>query len=117
MPRVRLTVRELMIAVAIVGAGLGILAERRARFLRIAARHEEAARPFPLYTGYFVPLETWWHAELQAKYERAARSPWLPVGADPPCPKAIRPKWAGGLPAIPDEPPPWLTVAPAPPPK
>lgn len=88
LPRFRFTVRGLMIAVATFAAALGVLAERRAGFLRIAQGHGAARRPLIPMCNI---LDTWWHGEMEQKYERAARSPWLPVAPDPPSPSALIP--------------------------
>jgi hypothetical protein len=48
----------------------------------IARREAEWNREL---AGYAAEAE--WHARLRRKYERAARSPWLPLAPDPPPPK------------------------------
>jgi hypothetical protein len=97
----RFTIRRMMVGVAILGLSLGFLAERRARFLRIAARHEESSRFYRLYPGFYIPSGAFYDIEMELKYERAARYPWLPVEPDPPEPKPWLPV---GL--EPPEPPP-----------
>ena len=105
MKRPRLSLRLAMLLVAVVALTLGIGTEcmrRRSRFLTLASFHAAEA-----CDGRIVPLairatmsETeltacderrlaWeeYHAGLAAKYERAARYPWLPVEPDPPEPK------------------------------
>ena len=92
MPRFRFTVRRLMVAVAIIGVALGTLAERHARFRRLAAYH--AARGGGLVNGlprsdeaiWRLDLDAW-HARLAEKYQRAANRPWEPLGPDPPRPE------------------------------
>ncbi len=81
----RLTIRRLMLVVAIAGLVLGVLVERRARFLRIAARHKiPASDPAFNYRGFYIPRRLIYHGMMESKYERAARYPWLPVAPDPP---------------------------------
>jgi hypothetical protein len=106
-PRVRFTIRWLMIAVAVVGTVLGVVLERRSRFLRLADYHRSqivgAHRVQALMRnggcvtfwmdakGRTVssPQEAKdrWHTELSSKYVLAARCPWLPVESDPPEPE------------------------------
>lgn len=89
LPRVRFTVRRLMVAVAVVGLLFG-MADRSRRFSAIA----------DLYGGYRVQASVTtpeeirqlkeWNAYRKAfylKYRRAARYPWLPIESDPPEPK------------------------------
>ena len=115
MPRFRFTIRRMMVAVAIVAillaAGI-ILAQRSAAYRDRAARHAFAEwlldseakmrRATPL-AGIEGPgaalLKTFpndhdrtaaqaaYQAAMRAKYERAARYPWLPVARDPPEPE------------------------------
>ena len=89
-PRARFTVRWMMVAVAIVamGAATSGLFARREEYQRRALTHELLA--------YFLrrgcsniapqPSRASYHEELQLKYERAARFPWLAVEPDPPEP-------------------------------
>ena len=102
LPRVRFTVRRMMIAVAIAGALLGLLAyarglqDRSADYQRLATEHQFQSF---LLTGYMVTNGTnnetsrkfdselrSHHDRIRFKYERAARYPWLPVDPDPPEP-------------------------------
>ena len=101
----RLTIERAMILVALVALSLGIGGEcmrRWSRFLSFASSHAVEA-----CEGRIVPLairsamsETeraacderrfaWeeYHTGLAAKYERAARYPWLLMEPDPPEPK------------------------------
>jgi hypothetical protein len=91
LPRVRFTVRRLMVAVAVVGITLGALAacrSRSARFREIRDRHRAA-----MIVGFEAPGEAApaarldWHRAIERKYEYAARHPWLPVAPDPPEPE------------------------------
>jgi len=93
-PRVRFTVRRMMIAVAVVGAMMGWFAlQRRAeRFQQRAAAHgrkAEAARDY-MALGIYNPTLTKHHAyheEMRRKYDRGVLHPWLFVAPDPPEPK------------------------------
>jgi hypothetical protein len=102
-PRVRFTIRWLMVAVTIVGSvsatfvGLG---KRADRFRALAKYHGEQVLDLETVAdGRFrvvghtrdgepvVQTTVCRHAELAQKYERAARYPWLPVAPDPPAPE------------------------------
>jgi hypothetical protein len=92
MPRLRFTVRQMMVVVALVAAVMGLSIERHRRFARIAARHRAVmyegasvvAGPRP---GYRLTGSGWRHFKTYLKYARAARYPWLPVAPDPPEPE------------------------------
>ena len=93
LPRFRFTVRRMMIAVAIVGVTIGVLAVRRSAFLRRADHYHRVSRSYialqlPTPPGEFPDASYWrqiiWAGKMRAKYERAARYPWLPVAPDPP---------------------------------
>jgi hypothetical protein len=98
LPRPRLTIRRLLIAVAFLGLTLGLLAERHHRFDRLAAYHADRKSAYPApwlprsaspslvnSVGDMISIERHrWHAFLEAKYDRHARYPWLPVAPDPP---------------------------------
>jgi hypothetical protein len=91
LPRVRFTVRRMMVAVAVVAcifwASLLII-ERRGRFLIIVGSHRMPDARFLRHrdADYVLRLARW-HDEMQAKYEFAAAHPWLPVAPDPPEPE------------------------------
>jgi hypothetical protein len=98
MPRVRFTVRQLMIAAAVVAvlmaAGVG-LQRRTAHLKRLSLwQSGEANRWELLLTESSVngPLasaildKVHWHDAMAARFERAARSPWLPIEAAPAAP-------------------------------
>ena len=108
-PRVRFTVRTLMVLVAVVAIILGgmILRQRAASYrqraaqfgwvatgLRQSAASGNAAFLHPTPTGPGTPMTQamslrWaeYYAGLRAKYEHAALYPWLPVEPDPPEPE------------------------------
>lgn len=96
-PRIRLKIRGLMAGVAIVGVVLGVMIERQNRFRRLASCHQaECKRLLNLGVILFAGSEddpvvrrVEWHYPMQLKYERAARSPWLPVAPDPPRPEYL----------------------------
>jgi hypothetical protein len=97
-----------MVVVAVL-AGLLAIAMRRSRFLSLAAYHKSEVINLGIsfsyigrvpHTGLYpairpdgsrLPFEevlrvykgNAWHRGLAAKYERAARYPWLPVAPDP----------------------------------
>jgi hypothetical protein len=106
LPRYRL--RTLLIAVAVAALGMGTivgLARRRESYLRQAAQHRKLSSDARLYAMSIDRRYLHWgpseperaemvayerrgddHAALQAKCERAARYPWLPVDPDRPEP-------------------------------
>ena len=97
----RLTLKRAMLLVALVAVTLGVGGEcirRRSRFLSLASSHAAEAcdgRIVPLalrtqmteaeLAAYGERRLAWeeYHNGLVAKYERAARYPWLPVAPDP----------------------------------
>ena len=106
LPRYRL--RTLLIAVSVAALGMGTiegLAQRRESYLRQAAHHRELSNDARLYAMSIDRRYLHWgpseperremaayerrsdhYAALQAKYERAARYPWLPIEPDRPEP-------------------------------
>lgn len=92
LPRVQFTLRRLIVAVALVGTILGVLAGRRSQFRGLAAYHSAKGRAMingglPRDDSAAWKLERdLWHGVLAEKYKRAARYPWLPVAPDPPEP-------------------------------
>lgn len=101
--RFRLTVRGLMIVVAVVGLviGLGVEGERRReRYLSLARQHAIIREDLHKFLVIVSPTDSvqffgdrraiadrvGYHGRLKAKYEAAARFPWLPVEPDPPEP-------------------------------
>ncbi len=81
-PRVRFTVRRLMVAVAVVACIFGVI-ERRRRFLIIVGSHRKPDARFLRHpdTDYALRLGRW-HDEMQAKYEFATAHPWF-LGSPP----------------------------------
>ena len=92
-----------MVAVAVVAGVIGVMAEdrrRRADYTRKARQHamvrDELHKflvivPRTSAMAYFgdrqaVAARVGYHGRLKAKYEAAARNPWLPVEPDPPEP-------------------------------
>jgi hypothetical protein len=92
LPRVRFTVRRLMIAVAIVGLMLGLTLWMKRR----SAEFQKKAR---FYDGMFITMfwqdhspppglaHNLWVGEMATKYRYAASYPWWPVEPDPPEPE------------------------------
>lgn len=103
LPRLRFTVRSLMVAVAI----LGVLAlvfrsyetnRRKVRFDALANYHRmmevttAVERYGPDGAGHNVHStlatpRSQFHNQMSWKYENASNQPWLPVESDPPEPK------------------------------
>src|SRR4051794_11049283 len=109
-PRVRFTVRRLMVAVAVVAVCMGLLtmrqraATRRARALSHAAKADERRVVVAVWRRGNVRLinitreqaeadvgrcerAATYHEAMRRKWEEAARHPWLAVEPDPPEPK------------------------------
>jgi hypothetical protein len=101
----RLTIRRLMVAVAVVGVALGLdgMRRRRAEYWSRTAYHvklyrqrlsllsggvrgmhggREVALPDPIELALVR-----YHFKLAEKYAQAAQYPWWPVAPDPPEPK------------------------------
>jgi hypothetical protein len=105
MPRFRFTIRRIMIVVVIaaVVSSVGIMRSRRIRYLERAAEYAQLEQVARAYDPDFsratkmdrtgkvlidvVPKNVDRYAQLRAKYERAARYPWLSVAPDPPEPQ------------------------------
>jgi Tfp pilus assembly protein PilX len=132
MPRVRFTVRRMMIAVAVVAVliGVGLQIRRAIRFSRLSANYLELAAMDAEYESILRKrernhrelaeieresadkfqqssiVELWrrlaqedtdradkfkllaeYHASMKAKYQAAARRPWLHIEPDPPRPE------------------------------
>jgi hypothetical protein len=88
LPRVRFTVRRLMVAVAVVGFALASLT--------LSANYSRRADYFASLQPEWVSWQSGSHSfrakwdywvEMEHKYRRAARYPWLPVAPDPPEPE------------------------------
>jgi hypothetical protein len=82
----RMTTRRWMIMIAVVAIVLGAIAidERRDRFRQLAAYHDRVVQALrPPYVPQVNPRRVAYHRDLAAKYERAARYPWLPLEPEP----------------------------------
>jgi hypothetical protein len=96
LPRVRFTVRRLMVAVAvaaIVFAACIWMHTRAVRFRRAAQSYREQLteymrRPTARRRGHHIPDRrvVRYYVGMAEKYEYAGRHPWLPVAPDPPEP-------------------------------
>jgi hypothetical protein len=89
LPSLRFTVRRLMVAVAIAGIGLSLvawMARRSATFHAKAALHLDLAFEASL-DSRIDPRQVDYHGNLANKYASAARYPWLPVAPDQPEPE------------------------------
>jgi hypothetical protein len=84
LPRVRFTVRRLLVLIAIGALIFATFPEvdRRRQRLR-ALRMEYASRAMSTDDHRLAS----YYGELSAKYYHAAKSPYLPVWPDPPAPK------------------------------
>lgn len=102
LPRVRFTVRRMMVAVAILALALTAYAgieRRRARLQRLAQFHWEKVAANSVVQADANPTIyrasaslrnrqlAHYHVNLAYKYANAARHPLLPVATDPPEPK------------------------------
>jgi hypothetical protein len=96
LPRVRFTVRRLMVAVAVMGVvfGLYIASEQRAAEFRQRAIHHTnefsgCYSPEGLTTAQIgiILQRREYHQAMMVKYRWAARYSWLPVALDPPEPE------------------------------
>ena len=86
LPRVRFTVRRMMVATAIAGLVLG-LGGRHAQFRRIAEFHSAKYRKLAYGSQIVRVFKIRWHAAMAEKYAHASRYPFLPVAPDPPEPE------------------------------
>ncbi len=105
LPRVRCTLRSMMVAVAVLAAVCWV-AERKLRFQRLTEYHflrsqadiiccvmlvtDDGKKTSLIEAGTGTPTMSGradWHRTLHKKYEKAARSPWLDVAPDPPMPE------------------------------
>jgi hypothetical protein len=104
LPRLRLTIRWMMLAVVGAGTVLGASVELQRhhdRFLRLA-KHDEASsritwvcgrRAYYATNGLGEDVRGWsgarieWHRRLGETYRLAASRPWVPVEPDPPEPQ------------------------------
>jgi hypothetical protein len=105
LPSVKLTLRSMMVAMAMLALVCWV-AERRLRFQGLAEYHflrssadivccvvlvtDDGKATSLVEGGTGAPTtlaRADWHRSLHAKYERAAHSPWLVVASDPPRPE------------------------------
>jgi hypothetical protein len=88
LPRIRLTVRRLMLAVAVVALviWLGRIYQLRQMYLEKVLDNKVALRQLDSGISCYTEDHTNWHEAMKQKYEHAARHPWLPVEPDPPYP-------------------------------
>ena len=93
-PRPRLTVRRLMILVALAGLIAGGWVEgerRRVRFRWYEIEYSNRLWDYRLEHNLADdppdPARLAWHVTMYHKYEFAVRYPWLPVWPDPPEPE------------------------------
>ena len=100
-PRVRFTVRRLMVAVAVVGSMIAFIELRKREFTALADDHYAkqvvevaCSKGGSIYEkrsgGMATEIERnadVWHRLLESKYRYAAAHPWLPVAPDPPVPE------------------------------
>ncbi len=98
----RVTIRRMLVLVAVLGVVFGVLValhRRSARFRRRAAEYASA-----IHTVYFADVNgedgmvltgsvAGYHYDLSLKYEAAADRPWLPLESDLPPPDYIRAFW------------------------
>jgi hypothetical protein len=87
-PRVRFSVRGLMIAVAVVAMAISanswrIELARRAASYKVMERYYRTVITSPGATPEYLELFAAWRLDMVLKYERAARYPWISVPRDP----------------------------------
>jgi hypothetical protein len=96
-PRLRFTVRRMMVVVAILAVILSVAGGlwRRSNLYRLAAKAEEVAaletagslKTTPLRGKQLILRKLMWHVRRHDIYYRVAEHPWLSVEPDPPEPK------------------------------
>jgi hypothetical protein len=89
MPRVRFTLRRMMVAVAVVAIGLGVvdwIGRRAARFRALWAYHINRVGLVSSPNPWPHEVQGIYHLKMGEKYRVAALRPWLPVEPDPPEP-------------------------------
>jgi hypothetical protein len=92
LPRLRFTVRRLMLVVAITGLAMG-RGVWCYRMWELSREHASGARMHAYYWMVHSAADAIenatradYHAAMARKYERAARYPWLPFKPNPPGP-------------------------------
>jgi hypothetical protein len=91
LPRVRFSVRGMMLAVAALALVLGAAAwvtERGARFTRLRHYYVTLVGRELASAGYYTDRAHWAH-RLELKYENAALRPWATVDPDEPEGQAV----------------------------
>ena len=85
LPRLRLSIRSMMVAVAIAAVvSQQVFERRRNRFLTLAQSHEYQIAPRPSsFDGRESIAESAWHEAMAERYRRAAKTPWVLLGPDP----------------------------------
>ena len=95
LPRMRVSIRLMMVLVAIAALLSHQVFERRNRFLRLARSHESQIALYLLSTNGLAACgrnslgkpvtegESNWHEAMGARYRTAAKEPWIPLGPDP----------------------------------
>src|SRR5277367_4177484 len=98
----RVTLRRLLMLVAVLAVALGILVALQRRSERFRRRADEYASA--IHTVYFADVNgedgmvltatvAGYHADLASKYQAAANRPWLPLESDDPPPDYIQAFW------------------------
>lgn len=85
MPRLRFTVRRMMVAVAIAAIGLGVAMQMRSRARYFTGRTMWHSHYSTVVINEKAKIQ--YHLDLWFKYQWAADYPWLPVMPDPPEPE------------------------------
>ena len=99
--KLRITIRKLMILIAVVAVIVFgfVLRKKSYDYQALAERHDEISWHFAsideasMASSAHLPITSHrieaaaYHQRMKAKYERAARYPWLPVAPDPPEPR------------------------------
>jgi hypothetical protein len=90
LPRIRMTTRRWMVAVAVVAFGLAgaiqipRLRDRREQYLKMAAHWGEWEATLHQHPNERTNQVIAYYARMRAKYEHAARYPWIQVDSASP---------------------------------
>jgi hypothetical protein len=92
LPRFRLTVRRMMIAVAVVAIAIPTYSwllevARKAESYRNMARYYRTVITSPGATPEYLERFASWRSAMIRKYDRAVLSPWLPIEPDTDMPR------------------------------